>query len=368
MKPKPKEWMAGLKVYEPGRPIEEVARELGFESDEGFQKLASNENELGVSPLAKGAMREHISEMHRYPDGGCYSLAEKLGHQLELSPDNILFGNGSNELIEFLGHLFLKPGTNLVMGAQAFGVYHLVAAMFNADVIKVPMPDYRHDLDAIFEAVTPQTRLVAVCNPNNPTGTAVAPEELRSFVERLPKDVLLIIDEAYIELLEAQDRPDTLSYIREGRENLVLLRTFSKAYGLAGLRIGYALACPKMIELMNKVRQPFNANAMAQAAALAALDDSAHLESTRQMVAEGRRYLSEEFDKLGLEYVPSLTNFMLLRVGDGRKLFEKLKRRKIIVRPMDGYGLADFIRVSIGKQEQNELVIRELKDILGNGN
>jgi len=353
-------WIKNIPVYEPGRPIEEVARELGIDDVEDILKVASNENELGPSPMAIEAMRKAAASMHRYPDGGCFYLKQKLAAKLGLEPGNILFGNGSNELIEFLGHVCLGPGRNLVMSETAFVVYRLVAALFNADLTAVPMRDFTHDLDAMLAAVTPETRLVAVCNPNNPTGTIVSPDQLVRFLDDLPSHVLAIVDEAYIELMPPEDRPDLIREIRDGRANLVVLRTFSKAYGLAGLRLGYAVAAPELIGMLEHVRQPFNANAMAQAAAMAALDDEAHMRRSLKLVEEGLAFFAREMDALDIPYVPSSANFILVRTGNGREVCAALQQRHVITRPMNGYGLPDWIRITLGTAEQNRRVMDAL--------
>ena len=361
---KAKDWISGLRVYEPGKPIEEVARELGFDDVAEIVKVASNENELGPSPMAVEAMQESISEMHRYPDGGAFYLKRKLAGKLGVDPENLLFGCGSNELIVFLCHVFLGQGTNLIMGAEAFAVYFLAAALYEGETIRVPMPEHVHDLDAMLAAITSETRLVAICNPNNPTGTMVLQEAIDRFVEKLPEHVVAIFDEAYFEVMPEEMKPDVLKHIRAGKENIIVLRTFSKAYGLAGLRIGYAVAHPELISLLNKVRQPFNVNAMAQAAAMAALDDVTHLTKTREMVFQGLEFFEREFSALGIETVPSGANFILVKTGNGREIFEELQKRKVIVRPMDPYGLPDYIRITIGTPEQNQSLLTALKDIV----
>ncbi len=361
---KAKEWISGLRVYEPGKPIEELARELGFDDVAEIVKVASNENELGPSPMAIEAMQEAVGEMHRYPDGGAFYLKRKLAEKLEVDPKNLLFGCGSNELIVFLCHVFLERGLNLVMGAEAFAVYFLAAALYEGETIRVPMPEHTHDLEAMLAAITPETRLVAVCNPNNPTGTVVAQEAIDRFVENLPDHVVAIFDEAYFELMPEEQKPDVLKHIRAGKQNLVVLRTFSKAYGLAGLRIGYAIGHPETIDLLNKVRQPFNVNAMAQAAAMAALDDVAHLVETREMVFQGLEFFERELPRLGIETVPSGANFILARTGNGREVFQALQKRKVIVRPMDPYGLPDHIRITVGTPEQNQTTLDALKETL----
>lgn len=361
---KAKEWISDLRVYEPGKPIEEVARELGFDDIAEIVKVASNENELGPSPLAIEAMQEAIPEMHRYPDGGAFYLKRKLADRLDVAPENLLFGCGSNELIVFLCHVFLREGTNLIMGAEAFAVYFLAAAMYQGEVVRVPMPEHVHDLEAMLAAITPETRLVAICNPNNPTGTMVSPEAIDAFIEKLPDHVVAIIDEAYLEVMPEHMKPDVLKHIRAGRDNVIVLRTFSKGYGLAGLRIGYAIAHPELIGLLNKVRQPFNANAMSQAAAMAALDDVTHIVETREMVARGMEFFARKLPKLGIEVVPSGANFVMAKTGNGREVFLELQKRKVIVRPMDPYGLPEHIRITIGTPEQNQTVLDALTEVM----
>lgn len=358
------EWISKVPVYEPGKPLEEVARELGFDDIADIIKVASNENELGPSPKALEAMRSAASDMHRYPDGGCFYLKEKLAAQLGVKPQNLLFGNGSNELIEFLGHVLLGPDANLVMSECAFVVYRIVAALFNAQAVVAPMKEFTHDLDAMLAAITPETRMVIVCNPNNPTGTIVSSEQIDAFLDQLPDHVLAVFDEAYFELMPDDQKPDLISKIKAGRENLIVLRTFSKAYGLAGLRIGYAVGHAELIEALNHVRQPFNVNAMAQAAALAALDDEEHIARTRDINFQGLELFAEKLPMLGIEFVPSFANFVLAKTGNGRDVFAELQKRKVIVRPMNGYGLPDWIRITIGTPEQNERVLAALQDVL----
>lgn len=361
---KANEWISDLRVYEPGKPIEEVARELGFDDIEAIVKVASNENELGPSPMAIESMRDSAGEMHRYPDGGAFYLKRKLADKIDVDPEQLLFGAGSNELIVFLGHVFLGQGTNLIMGAEAFAVYFLVAALYQAETLRVPMPEHTHDLDAMLAAITPETRLVAICNPNNPTGTMVSQEAIDRFIENLPDHVVAIFDEAYYEVMPEENKPDVLKHIRAGKENVLVLRTFSKAYGLAGLRIGYAIGHPNLITLLNKVRQPFNVNAMALTAAMAALDDTTHLLETREMVAQGLAFFERELPKIGIETVPSGANFILVKTGNGRDVFEALQKRKVIVRPMDPYGLPDHIRITIGTPKQNQIMLDALKEVM----
>ena len=353
-----------LLTYEPGRPMEEVARELGFESADDVDKLASNENALGPSPRAVEAMRESASEMYRYPDGGAFYLKRAISEQLGVEPAQLLMCNGSNEAIELIGHVFLGPDAGIVMSDCAFVVYRLIAAGCRAECVSVPMKGFTHDLDAMPEAIGSKTRVIFVANPNNPTGTMVDSAAIDRFVEAVPDNVVICFDEAYVELLDPALQPDTLRYVREGR-NVIVLRTFSKAYGLAGLRIGYAVAPESCIALLNKIRQPFNVNAMALAAAEAALADSAHVERTRELVRDGLDFLVSGFRELGLEYVPSVVNFILVKVGAGREIFRKLQREGVIVRPMDVYGLPEYVRVTVGTDEQNRRFVEALSRVTG---
>jgi histidinol-phosphate aminotransferase len=352
-------------VYEPGRPIEEVAREAGLDPGR-IVKLASNENALGPSPKAVAAMVAAAAGMHRYPDGGAFHLRRALAAHLGTAPDQILPGNGSNELIELLGRLLLGPGKNAVMADRAFVVYRLVAAAMGADVIDVPMRDHTHDLDAMLSAVTRATSLVFIGNPNNPTGTMVGGREIDRFMDRVPGHVVVCFDEAYIELLPPERRPDALKYVREGR-NAVCLRTFSKTYGLAGLRIGYAVAPSDCVQMMNRVRQPFNVNAMALSAALAALEDREHVVRTQAMVQDGLRQLEEGLRVRGVEFIPSVVNFMMVRTGNGRSVFTELMKLGVIVRPVDGYGMPEYIRVSVGTREENSRFLVALDQVIEGG-
>jgi histidinol-phosphate aminotransferase len=349
-----------LVAYEPGKPIEDVARELGL-APEKIIKLASNENPLGPSPKAVGAMREMLEKSHFYPDGGGYHLRTAIAEKFGLARENVILGNGSNEIIEFIGHAFLRPGDEVITADHAFVVYKLMATLFGATTVEVPDPGFKHDLSAMADAVTERTRELFVANPNNPTGTLVTQEEIDRFLDRIPERVIVIFDEAYYEFLD--NPPDTLKYVKEGR-NVVVLRTFSKIQGLANLRIGYGLARPELIEVLQKTRQPFNANGIAQAGALAGLQDEEHQAKTKSITDEGRRYLQAEFERLGLEYVPSYANFVLVRVGDGDACFKNLMKMGIIVRPMRGYKLPEWIRVSIGTMEQNRRFIEELPGVI----
>lgn len=356
-------WIGGLAPYEPGRPIDEVARELGFPDAAAIIKLASNENSLGPSPQALAAIRATATEMHRYPDGNAFHLRNALARHLAIPADHIVPTNGSNEGIEFLGHVFLGPNTSIVMDAHAFVVYKLIARMFRAEVITTPSRDLGHDPEAMLAAITPTTRLVFFSNPNNPTGTMLDEPALDGFMARVPDHVVVCFDEAYIELLPPTRQPDTLRYVREGR-NAVILRTFSKSYGLAGLRIGYVIAPPACAQLLQRVRQPFNVNAMGLAAAEAALSDHAHLAATRTLVGAGLAWFEDQFKALGWSHVPAVTNFFLLKVGNGKAIFNALQREGIIVRPMDVYGLPEYIRITVGTRGENEACLAALKRVM----
>ena len=346
-------------VYEPGKPIEYVARELGLDPA-GIVKLASNENPFGPSPRALAAARHALEHGELYPDGGCFELRQKLAARHGLGADQFIVGNGSNEIIELLGHVFVGAGDEVVMGAPAFVVYKLVTLLFGAKAVEVPLRDWRHDLVAIAAAITPRTKLVYVCTPNNPTGTANTEAELLAFVRALPDHVIAVIDEAYAEYVE--NPPDLRPLIAEGRK-VVCLRTFSKIYGLASLRVGYGYGSAELCALLNRVRQPFNVNAIAQAAAVAALDDTAFAEKCARENRAGLRQLEQGCRELALEFVPSVANFMLIKVGDGLRVFDALQRRGLIVRPVKSYGLPEWVRVTVGSREQNERLLRELRAV-----
>jgi len=354
------QFVCDLVAYEPGKPIEETARELGLDP-ETIVKLASNENPLGPAPAAIEAMKSEAAGVHIYPDGGGYKLRQALADHHGLGLENVVLGNGSNEIIELLCHCFLNPKAELIAAEHAFVVYKLMATLFGAKYVEVADPDFIHDLEGMADAITEDTRLVFIANPNNPTGTMVNQEALDRFMDRLPDHVVAVLDEAYYEFLD--DAPDTVKYVREGR-NVCVLRTFSKAYGLAGLRIGYGLASPQVAAILQKARQPFNANSMAQAAALAAMNDSEHVAKTMQTNREGLAYYEQAFAARGLEYVPSAANFVLVKVGDGDDLFAKMLRKGVIVRAMSGYKLPEWVRISIGTMPENERCIEVLDEVL----
>lgn len=357
-------WVKGLQSYEPGRPIEEVARELGFRDASEIVKLASNESSLGPSPMAVEAMKKAATEMHRYPDGSAHTLRHALSAKLGVPADMILPTHGSNEALELLAHVFLSANTGIVMADKAFIVYMLIARTCQAEVVTVPMKNFTHDLDAMLAAIRPNTRLVFVSNPNNPTSTMVDGAAIDSFMERVPEHVIVCFDEAYIELLPPARQPDTLKHVRDGR-NAVLLRTFSKTYGLAGLRLGYVIARKECIDLLNRVRQPFNVNAMAMAAAVAALNDDDYVNRVRSMIKDGIAWLEKELDTMGLPFVPAVANFILVDVGKGRDVFNALLKEGIIVRPMDAYGMPTHIRITVGTEAENRKCVTALAKVMG---
>jgi histidinol-phosphate aminotransferase len=352
-------FLKNLPVYQPGRPIEEVARELGLPAD-SIIKVASNENPFGPSPLAIAAMQKAVAGVSLYPDGNAFYLKQKLAAKLGIEPANLVLGNGSNEIIEFVAHALLTPGADVVVSQFCFAIYPIVTKLFGANLITVPAKNYGHDLSAMLKAITSETRIVFVANPNNPTGTLASREEVIQFVNDVPDDVLLVMDEAYVEFLD--DAVDLVSLIRLGaRKNLILMRTFSKIYGLAGLRIGYGIANSGLVAALEKVRQPFNINSLAQTAALAALDDDEHVRKTRANNFAGLDFFSRAFRDLKLEFVPSFANFILVRVGEGQKVFEAMQKQGVIVRPMGGYQLPEWIRISIGTPQENKRGLDALK-------
>jgi histidinol-phosphate aminotransferase len=349
-----------LTLYEPGKPIEETARESGLHPDQ-IIKLASNENPLGPSPRALEAMRHAMAGANFYPDGGGFHLRAALAEKLNVARENIILGNGSNEIIEFIGHAFFRPGVEMVTSENAFIAYKLAASLFGATTVEVPDIDYRFDLDGLARALTSCTRVVFIANPNNPTGTLLRQEAIDRFMARVPNDVVVVFDEAYFEYLD--DPPDTLRFVRQNR-NVIVLRTFSKIHALASVRLGYGIARPELIRVVQKTREPFNTNGLAQAGGLAALADEAHRAETKRMTDEGRKYLETEFAAMGLPYVVSVANFVLVRVGDGKAVFRALLCRGVIVRALRGYNFPEWVRISVGTMEQNRRCIAALREVL----
>ena len=347
-------------VYEPGKPIDQVARELGLDPA-GIVKLASNENPHGPSPKAVAAAERALREAHLYPDGGYFALRQKLSQKFGLGMDQFIIGDGSNEIIELIGHAFLAPGVECVMHQAAFMVYKLVTVMFGAKPVEVPLVNMRQDLRALAAAVTPCTRLVFLASPANPVGATNTAEEIFELGRALPPHVILVLDEAYADFLD--NPPDLRPLIAEGRK-VICLRTFSKIYGLAALRIGYGYAAAELIALLQRVRQPFNVNGVAAAAAIAALDDAEFVTRCRRENQTGLAQLGDGFRQLGLEFVPGQGNFLLVKVGDGARVFGALQQRGLIVRPVKPYGLPEWVRITVGTRAQNERLLATLAEVL----
>ena len=354
-----KQHVESIRPYEPGKPIEEVERELGLKR---IVKLASNENPLGPSRKALRAMRRALRELHLYPDGSCRRLIERLSAELGIGENQLIIGNGSNEIIEFLARGFLSEGDQVISSASTFLVYPILTQASGAEFIEVPMKDFRYDLKGILERITPRTKLIFIANPNNPTGTYVTRDEVEDFLAKVPRDVIVCFDEAYVDFVDAKDFPFLLFQVKTERPNLVVLRTFSKSYGLAGIRVGYGMGAPELIQYLHKIRQPFNVNAIAQAGALAALDDRLFLWRTKFLVARGRLYLYRRLKRLGLAYLPSQANFVLIDMEqDADEIFQHFLKEGVIIRSMKAYGLPTWVRVTVGRRSQNARFIRVLR-------
>ena len=356
MKPAIPEHLLAIEPYKPGRPIEEVERELGLA---GTIKLASNENPLGPSPKALAALARSLAGVHRYPEGGAVVLAERVAAKLAVPPDRLAFGNGSNELIELLARVFVAGGGEMVISADAFLVYRLVAASLRAPCVAVPARAHHHDLVAMAAAVGPNTRIVFIASPNNPTGTIVRSAEWRAFLAKVPEEVVIVVDQAYREYVDDPDYADALADL-DAHPGLVVLRTFSKIYGLAGLRIGYAIGSRDIIAALHRIRQPFNVNSLAQAAALAALDDDEHVARSQALVRRSRGFWAESLARLGLRAVPSQANFLLIEVGDGVRVTDAMLQLGVIVRPMAAYGLPEMVRITFGTEAEDERCVAAL--------
>jgi len=357
------EYVARLAPYVPGKPIEDVARELRLDPST-IVKLASNENPRGPSPRVLAAIAAAAADVTRYPDGFGYHLKDALAKRLNVTASQLVLGNGSNDILELATMAYLKPGDAAVYSRHAFAVYPLATHARGATGIEVPARDLCHDLAAMRGAITPATRVLFVANPNNPTGTWIAPAELEAFVASIPPGVLVVLDEAYNEYLEPSDRADSVAWIAK-YPNLLVSRSFSKAYGLAALRIGYGVASAEVADMLNRVRQPFNVNSLAQAAAVAALADTAYVDESRAMNREGLRQLYEGLDALGLPYVRSHGNFVLVKVGEAARINTALLHKGVIVRPVASYALPEWLRVSVGLPGENERFLGALRDILG---
>ncbi|CAD6551973.1 histidinol-phosphate transaminase [Paraburkholderia sabiae] len=359
-------YVRAIAPYVAGKPISEVAREFGLD-EARIVKLASNENPLGMPDSAKTAMAQAASELGRYPDANAFELKAALAEHYDVPAEWITLGNGSNDILELAAHAFVEKSQSVVYAQYSFAVYALATQGLGARAIVVPAVEYGHDLDAMLAAIDDDTRLVFVANPNNPTGTFIDGATIEAFLSKVPRSVVVVLDEAYTEYLSADKRYDSIAWVRR-YPNLLVSRTFSKAFGLAGLRVGFAIAQPELTDLMNRLRQPFNVNTLAQAAAIAALNDKPFLQKSAELNAQGYRRLTEVFDKLGLEYVPSFGNFVLVRVGNddaaGNRVNLELLKQGVIVRPVGSYGLPQWLRVTIGLPEENEAFIAALEKTL----
>jgi histidinol-phosphate aminotransferase len=350
--------ISSLVPYPPGKPIEELEREYGIS---GSIKLASNENAWGPSPKATGAIKAALQNLHRYPDGSCYYLAQRLAEKLGVKPEELVFGNGSNEIIGLLITAFLQPGEEVVTSHPTFLMYQkLVQVQGGVNRVVELSADMHHDLKAILGAVSSRTRMIFLDNPNNPTGTIIDRDDFAAFMEKLPDEIIVVLDEAYVDFVAPELRIDALAYIR-GEKPVAALRTFSKAYGLSGLRLGYGIMNTEMAAYLNRVRQPFNVNTLAQVGGVAALDDDDHYRMTLQNTREGIAWLQEEVASLGCRPMETHTNFFLIDVkGDGRKLYEHMLHQGVIVRPMQAYGYPNYIRITVGRRDENQRFVDAL--------
>ncbi len=356
-----REAILDIQPYVPGKPIEEVKRELGLEK---VIKLASNENPLGPAPEVIAAMQEAVKEVNIYPDGYAFKLRQRLSEELGVAEEQLIFGNGSDELLAMLAQAFLTADDEVIMGGTTFSEYRFAGNLMGATITQVPLADYRHDLPAMAESISEATKMVFVCNPNNPTGTIVTEEEVSQFLEQVPEDVLVVFDEAYYEYVTSDQYPETISYL-DDYENVIILRTFSKAYGLAGLRIGYGIASPQIIDYLGRVKQPFNVDAVAQKAALAALEAKEHLTKTLAYNNQGKEYFYQQFEEWGLEYLPTESNFIMVDVArNNEEVFAEMMEQGIIIRSLDSFGYESKIRVTVGLPEENQACIQALKRVL----
>lgn len=350
-----------IKSYQPGKPIEEVKRELGLKT---VAKLASNENPLGPSNKAIEAIKKYAGKVNIYPDGGGYYLKRALAEKLGLEEEEIILGNGSDEIISLITRVFLQKGEEAIMGDPSFLMYKIDTQLSQARIIPIPLNDFRLNLPAMAKAITPKTKLIFISNPNNPTGTIVEEKEVRIFLKDLSPQIIVIFDEAYFEYVEDENYPQTINLLN-GENNIVILRTFSKIYGLAGLRVGYGISQPQIIKILNRARPPFNVNSLAQVAALASLKDQDQIIRSKKLIKEEKEYLYSNLDKMKLSYIPTQANFILIKLGIKAPYIEKkLLQDGIIIRGMKAYNLTQYIRLTIGTREQNEKFIRALYKIL----
>ena len=349
--------------YVPGKPLEELEQEYGIV---GAIKMASNENPLGPSPKALEAIKNYLPSIHRYPDADCRLLKEKISKKIGVPQECILPANGSNEIIELSLKAFLKPGYEVIIPEPTFSLYAKFTQAIDGIPIRVPLKNFGIDLKAIKAKISPKTKIIFINNPNNPTGTIIKKEEFEDFLRSTSEETIIVLDEAYGEFVNDPDSPQGKNYL-EGPRWIITLRTFSKAYGLAGLRIGYGLASKELTKYLNKIRQPFNVNSLAQVAACAALEDNEHLYKTLQIVSNGLKFLYQELEKLEIEYIPSQSNFLMIRVGENcSQIYEAMLREGVIVRPLSSFGYPEYIRVTVGTQQENKRFIDTFKKALQN--
>lgn len=359
------EGVQGLRPYQPGKPIDELARELNLNVDD-IVKLASNENPLGPSPKALQAIEKELADLTRYPDGNGFELKTTLNQKLGISNDQITLGNGSSDILEFIVKCFVSEGDDVIVSQHAFAIYGLVTKMVGGNIIQVPAKNWGHDLDAMAAAITDKTKIVFVTNPNNPTGTWSTKTELESFLAKVPEHIIVILDEAYFEYVDAAEYPSGLDYLNQ-YPNLVVTRTFSKAYGLASLRVGYGVSSPELADLMNRVRPPFNVDSFALAAAVACLKDENYVRQSKELNDSGMQQLQSGFEQLNIGWIPSVGNFISFEVPAGFEsmaIYQGLLQKGVIVRPVANYEMPRHLRVSIGTQKENEVFLLALKDVL----
>ncbi|UTW49479.1 histidinol-phosphate transaminase [Bacterioplanoides sp. SCSIO 12839] len=359
------EGVQGLRPYQPGKPIDELARELGL-NEKDIVKLASNENPVGPSPKALAAIQGELEELTRYPDGAGFELKKVLCEKLNIQPEQITLGNGSSDILDFITRVFVNDGDNVVVSQHAFAIYGLVAKMVGAETVAAPAKNFAHDLDAMLAAINDKTRIVFVTNPNNPTGTWIKKDELITFLDKVPERVLVLLDEAYFEYVDENDYPNGLALLNQ-YPNLVVTRTFSKAYGLASMRVGYGVSSPEIADLLNRVRPPFNVNSFALAAAKAAMLDEEYVAKSIAVNNSGMAYLENEFNRLGLDFIPSVGNFISVKMPAGINAMavnSGLLQEGVIVRPVANYEMPEYLRVSIGIEKENQAFIAALEKVL----
>jgi histidinol-phosphate aminotransferase len=357
------EYIRDIAPYQPGKPISELAREMGLHEAD-IVKLASNENPLGMSPAALEAVEAALPDLALYPDGNGFALKQTISQKFGVAMEQIVLGNGSNDVLEFMARTFLRPGLEAIYSQHAFAVYPLVVKAIGAKGVEVPAKNFGHDLDAMRAAITPATRMIFIANPNNPTGTFLPAPALHAFIKSLPHNVLVVLDEAYTEYLPAEQKSHSIEWLNEF-PNLVVSRTFSKAYGLAGLRVGFGLAHAELIAMMNRIRQPFNVNSLALAAAAAALNDDEFVQRSYALNQLGMVQLTLAFNRMGLDYIPSSGNFVSVKIGNAADVYQKLLCAGVIVRPIASYGMPEYLRVTVGLASQNEKFLSALAAALG---